>query len=202
MKKIDAVTQDQPKKPEMPGTVSIRSLGDLKIFGVVALTGEACKFGTRVLCDVTAAGAEMLSAYFQAGLTLEKNWNQGDPSDPHIGSIMIDRAIATPLAKFALLHNGALLIAESERMIGSGSVVGIFSEHWKKQYEDHNAKVIQECASENNGDQGAIWKPEGAPYRLGMFQLQVNPNPGPRMENTNTHEATGRTMKAPAPSMG
>jgi len=202
MRKIETPPESSHKKQEMPGTMSIRTIGDLKSFGIVALTGEACKYGTRVLCDVTASGVEMLSSYFQASLTLDKNWNHGDPSDPHIGSIMLDRALVTPLAKFALFHNGALLIAESERMIGAGAVVGIFSEHWKKQYEDHNAKVIQECASENNGDLGAIWKPEGAQYRLGMFQLQVNPSQGPGLENTNVHQATGRTMKAPAPSMG
>lgn len=202
MRKIDSPT-DIPKKDGEPlNTIAIRNMGDLKAFGVIALTGEACKYGSRVLCDVTAEGAAMLSSYFQAGLSLEKNWNNGDPSSPHIGSIMLDRALTLPLAKFALFHKGALLIAESERMIGAGSVVGIFSEHWKKQYEDHNAKVIQECAAENNGDLGAIWKPEGEQYRRGMFHLQRNPVAEQNLENTNVHQMSGRTMKAPAASMG
>ena len=80
---------------------------DLRPYGIVALTGESCGLSYRILCDVTARGKALLEKVF--GVTvfdLPDNWNRGEETDPHIGSIMLVPEMLTPIAVFALLESG------------------------------------------------------------------------------------------------
>ncbi len=72
-------------------TVLVSSLHDLGPFGIQALTGEACGFTMRLLCDVTAKGKRIAMQWL--GLPhdtpLRKAWNRGTAEDPHVGCLML-----------------------------------------------------------------------------------------------------------------
>ena len=82
---------------------SIRSLYDLKSYGLNTLTGEACGLGLRVLCDYNAKAQRWLATCF--GVASGKfegasPWNNG------VGSIMLDPSLWPTLAVFAMLDSG------------------------------------------------------------------------------------------------
>ena len=80
---------------------------DLRRYGIVALTGEACGLSYRLLCDVTERGKQIIEkALGIPSLGLPENWNRGDPEDPHVGAIMVAPELLVPLGVFALLENG------------------------------------------------------------------------------------------------
>ena len=90
----------------MPRTVF--SWDDLRQFGIDALTGEACGFGMRLLCDVTKQGKELLERFLGGTVQIkpDSNWNGGSKDDPHVGSVLLPRGIFTDLAAFCLLQTG------------------------------------------------------------------------------------------------
>ena len=101
---------------------SISSWDDLRSFGIVCLTGEACGLSYRILCDVTEKGKALLTKVFDIDdLVLHENWNRGSDETPHIGSIMLPSAMLVPIAVFALLENGCTEVWT----LSDGSVVGI-----------------------------------------------------------------------------
>jgi hypothetical protein len=78
---------------------------DLQPYGIIALTGEACSLGYRLLCDLTACGRATVERCF--GVTIRsENWNSGSTDDPHVASVMLTREMLLPLAIFALLDFG------------------------------------------------------------------------------------------------
>lgn len=80
---------------------------DLRPFGLVPLTGEACGLGYRLLCDVTTSGKHILEKCFGLQtLGLTENWNRGSSDHPHIGSILLPYDCLVPVAVFALLEHG------------------------------------------------------------------------------------------------
>ena len=87
--------------------LKINCWDDLRPFGIDALTGEACGLSYRLLCDVTSRGKQTIQkALGVTNLVLPANWNRGDPSDPHVGSIMLATELLIPIAIFALLEHG------------------------------------------------------------------------------------------------
>ena len=78
---------------------------DLRPYGIVVLTGEACSFAYRILCDLTATGKRAVERCFSVQITSE-SWNSGSAADPHVGSIMLSRETFLPLAVFAMLESG------------------------------------------------------------------------------------------------
>jgi len=104
---------------------TIRCWDDLRPYGIVVLTGEACGLGYRILCDVTEAGKKVLEkALDAAGLDLHENWNRGPAEDPHVGAIMLAPELLVPVGVFALLENGC-----SEVWLTKGrSLVGLESD--------------------------------------------------------------------------
>ena len=107
---------------------TLRNWNDLAPYGIICLTGEACGYGMRLLCDVTPAGKASIERFFCAldmtmTLQLPSNWNC---SDGQIGAIMLPPDIFTPLAAFLLMdvskcrivltthENGVLGIEESD----------------------------------------------------------------------------------------
>ena len=70
--------------------------------GIILLTGEACKYSMRMLCDLTQEGIENLKAYFSVqNLTLNDNYNSKG-----IASIMLSRVMLTDIIVFCLLKQG------------------------------------------------------------------------------------------------
>lgn len=96
---------------------------DLVPFGIDALTGEACAYCYRILCDVTARGRRiLLRALGIPDIALHAPWNAGTPEDPHIGSCMLAQALLEMLAVFALLDDGAREIW----IFSNGPVIGFY----------------------------------------------------------------------------
>lgn len=86
---------------------AIRSWRDLEDFGIDALTGEACGYAMRLLCDVTESGKALIESFFggRIELTPGGNWNRGSDDDPHVGSVLLPRSILRDLAAFCLLRD-------------------------------------------------------------------------------------------------
>jgi hypothetical protein len=86
---------------------------DLRPFGIDALTGEACGLSMRLLCDVTAAGRDLIERFFGGTITIApgSNWNGGSKDDPHVGSVLLPRDIFESLAAFALVVTGTTPVA-------------------------------------------------------------------------------------------
>jgi hypothetical protein len=73
---------------------------DLRQFGVEALTGEACRVGTRILCDLTPAGAGIVCDLLGISEgTLADSWNSGKA----VSSIMLPYSLWHDLAVWCLL---------------------------------------------------------------------------------------------------
>lgn len=86
---------------------SIHCWNDMSSHGIDPLTGEACGLAYRILCDVTAKGKRILEkALGVAELRLHENWNHGNDTDPHVGSIMLAFEVLPFFAVFALLEAG------------------------------------------------------------------------------------------------
>ena len=98
-------------------------------FGVNPLTGEACKFSQRILCDLTEEGKKLVQSFLGVNgvLEFEKNWNSGSAF-----SMMMDRrTLYKDLAIYAALQDGAVSVIEMP-----GSMVAVFSEEYSRSYKD------------------------------------------------------------------
>ena len=84
---------------------TISNWSDLEPFGIVALTGGACRLACRILCDLTQRGKRTLERCLSVEIR-SASWNSGSKDDPHVASIMLTREMLVPLAVFALLDSG------------------------------------------------------------------------------------------------
>jgi hypothetical protein len=141
-----AVSFDRIPVRLVKGRVSMKTIhcwDDLRPYGVVVLTGEACGLSYRILCDVTAAGKKVIEkALDVAGLDLRENWNTGPEEDPHVGSIMLAPELMVPVGAFALLENGC-----SEVWLTKGqSLVGLESEDTSRVVENFRQVYAENLA--------------------------------------------------------
>jgi hypothetical protein len=105
---------------------------DMGQFGLTGLTGEACAYGMRMLCDVNEEGKALLAEFFgMHSIALERNWNGFVNEQPAIGSIMLPHDIVHKLAQFAFFRKGALAVVCTNREVN-----GIFTEERLKEYKD------------------------------------------------------------------
>ena len=88
-------------------------------WGIIALTGEACSLGYRLLCDLTLQGQNIVERCLSVAIQSE-NRNHGSDADPHVASIMLTHEMLLPLAVFALLESGC-----REVWITDGAAIGI-----------------------------------------------------------------------------
>lgn len=120
---------------------------ELEKYGIFMLTGEACAYGMRVLCDVNAQGWCLLKNYFgmvaspafsmeSTGVCiLPEPWNsRGEP----IGSIMLPRDSFRELAAFILLNEEE---CSTVFIMKAGNVYGFTEqaelEQFHKAWEDN-----------------------------------------------------------------
>lgn len=90
----------------------IECWGDLRPYGINCLTGEACGLGYRILCDVNAAGRDLITgALGLKALELRRPWNSGEGV---VGCVMLPYEMLTPLAVFAMLAVGCTEVAICE----------------------------------------------------------------------------------------
>lgn len=83
---------------------SINSLGDLDVYGLNCLTGEACAFNMRLLFDVNEHGIRQLELYFGfSKLETQSNWNSSVNGEPAIGSVMLSADTAWDFGAYMML---------------------------------------------------------------------------------------------------
>ncbi len=119
---------------------SISNWNQLGEYGIDCLTGEACAYGYRLLCDVTARGKRIIEACLGVEVTLKEPWNSKG-----IGSIMLPPHMLTPLAVFSLFNVGCPQVF----IMHDGSVYGVEAsdepdlvEEWKRW---NQGKFCEEC---------------------------------------------------------
>lgn len=82
---------------------TIRNWNDLRQFGILPLTGEACALSIRILCDLTPAGQQFIHRFFALpyNTPMSRAWNSEGT-----GSVMLPYSILPDLAAFCLLETG------------------------------------------------------------------------------------------------
>lgn len=93
-------------------SIHLHTWDDLKVFGINSLTGESCKYGMRLLCDLSEKGVENIREAF--GLTIvlnplaqfSRNWNSTVGEEPAVASVMLPRDMFGFLSKFLLFREG------------------------------------------------------------------------------------------------
>lgn len=95
----------------------------LSSIGINPLTGEACAFAMRILCDLNADGMELITDWiglpkFPAPAFAEP-FNPGTPINgyPALGSVMLSRETLPALARFALFRDGYQYIVGRDDML-------------------------------------------------------------------------------------
>jgi len=83
--------------------------GVLKSKGLDILTGEACGYSMRLLCDITPELEDLLSEYL--GGSIEFNQDAWNHRNGAIHSVMLARSMITDLSIFALLHEYELVVS-------------------------------------------------------------------------------------------
>lgn len=108
----------------------IESWNDLEWYGIFRLTGEACPFGMRQLCDLTEKGALILRSFFGFAhdAKLNANWNSGSGY-----SAMIPMSVLNDLKVFCLFSDGAAKVL----LLKDGSAVGYYPEDSEQDYLTH-----------------------------------------------------------------
>lgn len=99
------VTTGELKKRYQRADLQINCLADLKEFGVLPLTGEACPYYQRILSDVTEQGKTLLERYLGTSLTYPP-MNTVCSKGKHVASLMFPRAMWTDFADFAAWEEG------------------------------------------------------------------------------------------------
>lgn len=87
--------------------MSFNSLEGAVRYGVNPLTGEACNFGMRLLCDVSERGKRNLELFMGvAALTLNGNANSYVGAEESVGSIFLTHSTLWEFIAFCALAEG------------------------------------------------------------------------------------------------
>ena len=85
--------------------ITFTNIRDLRPFGINPLTGEACAYGLRQLCDLTRDGKKTLEAFYGSYIT-SPNWNCKVGETKAEFSCMISRSTFEDLMKFIIWREG------------------------------------------------------------------------------------------------
>lgn len=150
--------------PRSPEYIQIGSPQDLQAFGIAPLTGEACAFSMRLLCDVNEAGSALLQEYWGVpSLQLAPPMNSQVDGVSSIGSVMLPRQGWQDLAAFAAFRDGALGYVRRK----DGTLMALFTVPLFERYLDLSADVVRNPAIASRA---------------------------PRVGSRNVHEMTGRVL--------
>ena len=151
----------------MNSSIQISNWNELALAsGIKSLTGEACKFSQRLLCDVNEDGLALLQDFFGIPeLKLADPWNSSVNDKPSVGSIMLARAMWEPLAEFVFARKHALAAIYVDNRVSCG----IFDADLLARYEAAN---------------------------LPHHDIHRYPGPSnaPTVRSRNVHAATGRAL--------
>lgn len=89
----------------------------LEELGIVALTGEACGIGMRILCDLTPDGVELVEEFLGGTVEVREgtNWNS---RDGQVGSALLSRGMLEELVLFALCKRHERVVEWGDPMDG------------------------------------------------------------------------------------
>lgn len=136
---------------------------DLRPYGIDILTGEACGYGMRYLCDLTEPGCRLVRELFglRGDSPLGEPWNSRG-----VASAMIPYGLLGQLAAFALLSDGACAVL----VLKGGGAVGYYP-----------------------GDAPGRWQDLVDHHRrAGSLERTFSPTGGPRVGSRMVHQASGR----------
>lgn len=158
---------------------TINCWDDMEQFGIRLLTGEACGYAMRLLCDVTEDGKRLIQAFLGGNIEIKpgSNWNGGNVSDPHVGSILLPRGILMELGAFALLKTGTEIVVT----MGDDRVCEMDRERFDRYAKmDSDAFAAGSAFALGSGDK---------PWLKRVWRRSSDPGTGDR----NTHAFSGRT---------
>ena len=143
--------------------------------GINLLTGEACRLGQRILCDVSQDGAELVNLYFGAEMKLEKNNNSFVGDKPAVGSLMLGREMLKEVAVFGVMVKGAIAVVEPDAKTGHRAIA-IFDSELLNMYTKHNAEVFHQAKQDGFETADVYSNPLAkGKYFDRLYGLKVNP---------------------------
>jgi hypothetical protein len=153
-------------------TIHVSSWEHLKQFGINMLTGEACAYAQRLLCDVNEEGRSLLVDYF--GLAgdeaVKRNWNDTQINGlDAVGSFMLHRNSLMQVAEFAMLRSNPKAVVYK----GREAIMAIYTDHMMAQY-----KLLIDA-----------WPSMTDAWTMRTLGKNTQPHVGSR----NTHAYSGRT---------
>ena len=145
--------------------------------GINPLTGEACAYGMRVLCDLNEDGTALVAAFLgMPGALFPGNWNSMVGTKPALGSVMLTRGVFPSLVRFALFREGFQYVLQGE---GNTDATG---------FNDRDLREYPALSMYLDGS-STMLKQNG-----GHAQLYRNPrNPAASVGDRNVHQFSGRT---------
>lgn len=86
-------------------TISAHNFSCFRELGINPLTGEACAYGRRTLCDVSEEGKQLLYDFFGCMTPIAGNWNSKVGEADAVASVMLPlRSLYKELIIFALFN--------------------------------------------------------------------------------------------------
>ncbi|MDP2607246.1 MAG: hypothetical protein Q8S00_32315 [Deltaproteobacteria bacterium] len=166
---------------------SIRCWDDLKPFGINCLTGEACGYAMRLLCDVTERGAEIVERYLGGTVQIKRgsNWNGGSSDDPHVGSVLLARDSLISLGAFCLLRTRT----------DSGSAIILLKEAYGGYLVEYSAESLEsyrELYQGRNGGNGFEGGDSSDRFEARIARYYARPSV--MDPERHTHAMSGRTI--------
>ncbi len=181
---------NKDKKP-IPRSVVLNPDG-YRFLGINVLTGEACRLGQRLLCDLTEDAKALVQQYFGAEIKFDKNNNSMVGDEPAVASMMLGRDTLREIAVFGMMAKNCLAIIDSDKKTGFNRIA-IFDQALLGQYQRSNQEQFDNAAKLGISS-GDFYK---SPSLIeGVYSIRPNPiyRAGPQ------NEAPGR--KATSMSMG
>lgn len=173
-----------------PETIVLEQEG-YSFLGINILTGEACRLGQRLLCDLNEDGVELVERYLGCKVKAESNQNSMVGEKPAVASVFLGRETLREMGVFGLMLKGAKACVLASEKTGFRNI-GIFSEARLRQYTEYNERLIQQAKAAGLSEQDIYCTDKGQPYLESQFKLSKNPLIKPAIEPKPTR---GQEMK-------
>lgn len=151
-------------------TANFNSWADFREYGINFLTGEACAFSMRLLCDLSEKGQEVVTDFLglPSSIQLAPSWNSHVGEAPAVASVMLPRGLFQELARFiafaVLGHKYVVIMPDS-------------SVHsYEDGYIESNGLTLEKAKSLLQGD----------------WYTNCRSSSAPQVGSRNVHAATGR----------
>lgn len=125
------------KPHTLPSWPVLRDWSDLTPFGLQYLTGERCRYGMRMLCDLNEDGTKLVSEFLGLPQALhiccfEGPWNREVNGKPSVASILLPTGCFVQLAVFCLFSQGApkVWLVEGAVMVPEPEHCAVYDEAW------------------------------------------------------------------------